>query len=441
MPIEQLSDVRRLTRDFKIRLGGRVIKGSDNQVRDVKPGEEGGYPRESEFFVMVPTEVPEDVMNAYGPEPRSLRMMLPFEWDATDPMTGDELVFNRYNRAYARTKGLRCKGTGYSAEFPGVATTSDQAWATRIAQASGQAFETINVHGNAMFSVLCQGTDCPKYLRTVEEHYDREGGGRGTRMVKAEGVDADAACKRVFILRAFLLEPTVDPNSPNYCRVLGLVEIASSSFNTMVNLQSDFPMMKVFTNGQTAGIPFRLERKPIFTYKPTRQVHYVLKVATDPQEMGRMAAVPMLERFQSQEMRARLRQIAASPLAPTYDTVSDLIPTALLEAPVAGKADQGAGVTREVPGEIPDGSPAATETPAGDRKLLKGELDELKELCTPKDIPDPVAAHSAGLTQLKEIIALYNSKNGTAFTRYSDLTYDVYCFVKEYLSSVIPPEA
>jgi hypothetical protein len=403
--------------------------------------EEGGYPKETEHFVMLPEDVPEDVRNMYGPEPRSLRMMLPMEWDATDPKTGDELVFNRYNRAYGRTHGLRCKGTGNNAEFPGMASTTDKQWAVKIAEASGMAIEEITLPSGHQFRVKCLGQDCPKYLRMVEEEYTRDGGGKGFRMVKAQGVDLDAACKRVFILRAFLLDITTDPKSPNYCRVLGLAEIASSSYHTMINLQSDFSLMRAFTNGQTAGIPFRLVRVPTTTFKPSRQVHFVLKVSLDYKEVQRWAAIALSERFQDDEMRGRLRQIAASPLAPTWDSVKDLVPQALLDAPTQTGPTSQSIENGGAQGSAEGGAQGPQEG-EGTRKLLKGEIAELKQLCGGRVNPDGPEDDRANpwkpetLAELRRIIALYNQGHGTAIARLADMTFDTYLFVKEYTAGV-----
>ncbi len=471
MPIEGLSDLRRLSRDFKIRLGGRLIKVEGGGTREPKydekkkQREEGGYPKEAEHFVMLPEEVPEDVRDLYGTEPQSLRMMLPMEWDARDPITGDEMTFNRYNRAYGRTHGLKCKGTGNNAEAPGMATTSDKAWAERIAQATGQAEEKVTLGGQQMFAVQCLGQDCCKYLRMVEEEY-LEGQQKRTRMVKAQGVDIDAACKRVFILRAFLLHTSVDPGSPDYCKVLGLAEIASSSFHTMLNLQSDFDVLRSAARGESAMIPFRLTRVPITTFKPTRQFHYVLRAKPDYQEAQRWAAIPRAERFMNEEMRARLRAIEAAPLAPTYESVKDLVPPALLEAPQAGQpaapGSQPGGSAAMAPeaAGTPLGASQGTETglagqPAGgeaDRKLLTGELTELKALCGGLVNPDAAYHPQANpwkpeaLARLKEIVGLYNRKHGSTVAtdadgrvRFTDLTYDVYAFAKEYLTANIGP--
>jgi len=453
MPIEGLSDLRRLSRDFKIRLGGRLIKVEGGGTREPKyddkkrQREEGGYPKEAEHFVMLPEEVPEDVRDLYGSEPQSLRMMLPMEWDARDPITGDEMVFNRYNRAYGRSHGLRCKGTGNDAEAPGTATTNDAEWAARIVQATGQAQEAVTVGGQAMHSIVCMGQDCVKYLRMVSEEYE-ENGQKRTRMAKAPGVDMDASCKRVFILRAFLLHTTTDSKAPDYCRVLGLAEIASSSFHTMLNLQSDFDLLRAAANGESALIPFRLTRVPITTFKPSRQIHYVLRAKPDYQEAQRWAMIPAAERFMSEEMRARLRAIAAAPLAASYESVKDLVPPALLEAPVAGNLAGGAPSPGQA-GEAPpgaaqgqgDGTAAQGQQAEASRPLLRGEADELKQLCggrtNPDAPPDNVANPwaPASLARLREIVALYNAKHGTSITRFSDMTYDTYLFVKEYLST------
>jgi hypothetical protein len=311
-----------------------------------------------------------------------------------------------------------------------MATTTDQTWAARIAQASGMAYETVMLQGEPKYRIRCLGADCPKYIRLTE--------GPDGKPVKADGVDSDASCKRVFILRAFLLDPQKDPNHPDYCRVLGLAEIASSSFNTMINLQSDFPMMKAFTvTGTSAGIPFRLERVPIQTFKPTRSIHFVLKVSLDYREVSRWGAIPMAERFQSEEMRARLRAIESTPLAASYDSVKDLIPPALLEAATepetGGVVDPAAEPGAPVPGpsEPAEDGPTAQDR---ERKLIKSELDELKGLFTPSDEPEQSVAYAEGLRKLRDVIALYNSKHDTTYSRFSQLTYDVYLFVKQYVA-------
>ena len=134
-----------------------------------------------------------EVMTLYAGQPKRLRLMLPFEVDSVDPHTGNELVWNLNNRAYGRNVGLRCKGSGLSAEFPGIAETSDAEWARRIAEATQQAAEPL---ASGRWRVRCLGSECPKYARTEE-------GDRRVRLV--QGHDEDAACRAVAILRAFLL--------------------------------------------------------------------------------------------------------------------------------------------------------------------------------------------------------------------------------------------
>jgi hypothetical protein len=150
----------------------------------------------------------------------------------------------------------------------------------------------------------------------------------------------------------------------------------------------------------------------------------------------------------NEEMRARLRAIEATPLAASYDSVKDLVPPALLEAPQAGQARGPAQAPGDGAGTPPGASQGAEPGTQGQaepggvaRKLLKGELDELKQLCggrvNPDAAPDNVANpwRPEALARLREITALYNVKHDTNISRFTDLTVDVYTFVKEYLAS------
>ena len=104
MAIKGLSDVVRLPRLGKIRLGERVVN-------------EGGkeYPRATEHFV-----APPEVQAVYGAAPTSLEIMFPVE---------DQGVFaSQFYRSYSRSRGLVCKGDGdRAARLIDVATKTGRA--------------------------------------------------------------------------------------------------------------------------------------------------------------------------------------------------------------------------------------------------------------------------------------------------------------------------
>lgn len=393
MPIEQLSDQRRLSRDFKVRLGQRIDKRT-KQVAGASDARDPGdsYPRETDYFVL--SEAPEEVKRLYSGTPRALRIMLGFEWNAQSP-SGDDLVFSLYNWAYGSSRGLKCRGTGRSAEFYGTARTNDEKWAARIEAATGFAAERFEgLNGDPFWTVRCFGRDCPKFLHKVRAPSPDNPAQQID--VLAPGHDRDASCNDVGILRCFLLDPTTDPESPDYCRSLGVMELATGSINSIIDLQSGFDLIKPFTGGRTAGIPMTLIRKPTTTFRPVRQVHYTCALHFDHREVQRWSAVPLQEVFLSETQRALLKQLQAQPLGMTVDSVRDLLPARLVPAvdggattPSAGAADAtGADIPPDpVPG-VSDG-PEPPPTDPGDSPLLvAAQLDELKALAGGPEDPE-----------------------------------------------------
>jgi hypothetical protein len=88
MPIEGLSDRRRLPRLGIIRLGLKVknVKGIE-------------YPKEVDYFVC-----PSEVQKVYGEKPKELDVMIPCE--------NIESCFPQYYKMYGSTFGLKCRGNG-----------------------------------------------------------------------------------------------------------------------------------------------------------------------------------------------------------------------------------------------------------------------------------------------------------------------------------------
>jgi len=93
MPIKEVSDVRRMPRLGKVRLGIKV-----------EPEEEGKnpYPRATDYFV-----VPEEIKKIVGDMPKKLNIMFPTE-------KADEFA-QQWLRCYSFTQGLVCKGDGSTA--------------------------------------------------------------------------------------------------------------------------------------------------------------------------------------------------------------------------------------------------------------------------------------------------------------------------------------
>jgi hypothetical protein len=110
MPIKDLSDVRRMPRLGKIRLGIKV-----------EPEGKNPYPRATDFFV-----VPEEIKELVGDTPKKLSIMFPTE-------KTDEFA-QQWLRCYSFTQGLICKGDGSTAirkidvETGDVARHTTQEW-------------------------------------------------------------------------------------------------------------------------------------------------------------------------------------------------------------------------------------------------------------------------------------------------------------------------
>lgn len=93
MPIKEVSDIRRMPRLGKVRLGIKV-----------QPEDEGKnpYPRAVDYFV-----VPDDVKEYFEEKPKRLNIMFPTE--------DVEKFAQQWYRCYSFTQGLVCKGDGVQA--------------------------------------------------------------------------------------------------------------------------------------------------------------------------------------------------------------------------------------------------------------------------------------------------------------------------------------
>jgi len=124
MPIKNLSEIRRLPRIAKIRLGVIV------------QGREHDYPQRVDWFVC-----PELVRQAYGEQPTTLPIMFP----SSDP----EVIAPQYYKCYRRTYGLVCRGDGETCRAKldtGTGTLADR-----------------NTTDWKYEQMICEGEECPEF--------------------------------------------------------------------------------------------------------------------------------------------------------------------------------------------------------------------------------------------------------------------------------------
>jgi|GEM_PF-681819 hypothetical protein len=88
-PIEGLSDVRRLPRLGKIRMGIKVVSQTSGKE----------YPQKTDYFVCPP-----EVQKVYGEKPKSLDIIIPVE--------DDEKWCAQWYKLYSQTQGCVCHGDG-----------------------------------------------------------------------------------------------------------------------------------------------------------------------------------------------------------------------------------------------------------------------------------------------------------------------------------------
>jgi Recombination directionality factor-like len=365
MPVRGLSERRRLPRDLKIALGVRANRNSP--------------PKEVDYFVLsrdidgkgdttADPDMVKEAIRVYGPKPKELRMALLAELEAVDPNTGDEMVWNLWNRAYGSNAGLRCKGNGGDANLPGTAETIDKGWAEVIGKASNEKPELLP---NNRYRVRCMGTDCPFYAATGEDGKLAPGHENGV-------------CKKVAVLRAMLLYPDKNPDSENYNRPLGSIEIATSSVNAMIDVPSGLALMRSYA-GRSAVVPFTLVRQPMYTYKTGKKLHFIVKAKFDLQEVQRIGLIPANQAFLPLEMRETYLRLRSAEV--NFDSVRDLYPGVKgLPAHEAEPKERIVHVVQEADGTDREEAVAEAQEEAAeqDAELLRtateAERDELKDL-------------------------------------------------------------
>ena len=125
MPIQGLSDIVRLPRLGKIRLG---VKDND-----------GGYPRRVDYFVC-----PDAVRKLYGEKP----ITLPISFPSSNP----DIIAQQWYKKYGRTHGLICKGDGAQARAKIDMKTGTHA----DRNTTPDAWEYKDM--------TCEGEECPEFV-------------------------------------------------------------------------------------------------------------------------------------------------------------------------------------------------------------------------------------------------------------------------------------
>lgn len=196
------SQNRRIPRLGKIRLGLKVQKRRQD-------GSTVEYPTETNFFV-----VPPEVEAVYGPKPTSLDIMLPSD--------NEEAVFPQSLAWFGRSKGLRCKGDGETAE--------------RLNEQTGQ----------------WESRQCPC------EHYRTKENPRGE-------------CTEQGILMFIL--PKVSMG--------GTFQLRTGSYNSVVDINSGLDYVRALI-GRISMVPLKLQRVARETHADGKpHVHYTLSLTLD----------------------------------------------------------------------------------------------------------------------------------------------------------------
>jgi hypothetical protein len=389
LPIRGLTGKVRTPRSLKIRLG---------YVRKTRDGA-NTTPQDTDVFVGKPVDgVNKEILEAYQAKPiadavaekdedkayalgKGLRMLLPWEFDLQHE--GREIALEVLNRAWGRSKGLKCSGDGGDAgDNAGSAIALDEAWAKQVTAKVGGKLEVV---GEKRWKIRCVGPACPKWFAN-------------------KGPDnTDASCHRQLRLQAILLHPATNPEDPNYMKQLGWAEVVSGSFNGMIDVQSGFTMIRALTTvpgvreGRTAYIPFTLKRvSRVMHPEGKRTVKSTLMTDYDMDEVIRFAYGPPSRALARPALRRELLEMAKAEAE--YDSFADTHPAirermALgLPAPAEDGEEAADNITPKVtsesepmgvdPDQAAEAAQAAAPSPDELNAFLTPEaLNRLKELC------------------------------------------------------------
>jgi len=219
MAIKNLSDVRRLPRLGKIRLG---IKKSKNGVE---------YPAEVDYFILAPQTSSElenqklidEFHKLYGEKPKSIKIML--------PVGNLDTAFPQFYKRYGKTTLLQCKGDGVEA------TCSSEEFA--------EGLEVLRKNDLGLPVVKCLGKEC-------SYHKSRK-------------------CSVSATLQLLL------PDLPG----AGVWQLTTGSFNSIVNINSCLEYVRAVA-GRFHMIPLTLERREQeIQYEGRKGKHHTLHINMD----------------------------------------------------------------------------------------------------------------------------------------------------------------
>jgi len=218
MAIKGLSEVRRLPRLGKIRLGIKKVAASGKE-----------YPSEVDYFILAP-QTPVEMENKklvdeftklYGEKPKSIKIMF--------PVANPDVYFPQFYKRYGSSTALKCKGNGETA----VCATEEFA----------AGLEKIKTDEPGI-GVKCKGKECI--------YYGKE-------------------CSEVGVLQVLL------PDLPG----AGVWQIATGSYNSIVNLNSCIDYI-ASACGRAHMIPLTLERREQeIAHDGKKTKHYILHINMD----------------------------------------------------------------------------------------------------------------------------------------------------------------
>jgi hypothetical protein len=226
MAIKGLSEVRRLPRLGKIRLGIKKQKEVERQGKKVTVD----YPSEVDHFILDPQtpseleneRIKQEFVKLYGEKPKSINIMF--------PVANPDVYFPQFYKRYGSSTALKCKGDG---EVAACATEEFSA-----------GLKKVGTDEMGLPKVECKGRDCT--------YYGKE-------------------CSEVGTLQILI------PELPG----AGVWQITTGSYNSIVNLNSCIDYIKAVC-GRAHMIPLILERRMQEIAKDGRKTkHYILHINMD----------------------------------------------------------------------------------------------------------------------------------------------------------------
>jgi len=220
MAIKNLSEVRRLPRLGKIRLGIKKLSAKGKE-----------YPAEVDYFILDP-QTPIETENKklidafhklYGDKPKQINIMF--------PVADKDIFFAQFYKRYGSGASLKCKGDGVIAHCG----TDEFAKGLKVTGKSDLGLPIVE----------CHGKECPFYQ--------------------------SKQCSEVGTLQVLL------PELPG----AGVWQIATGSFHSIVNINSCIDYIRAVA-GRAHMLPLKLERREQeIAYEGKKSKHYILHINMD----------------------------------------------------------------------------------------------------------------------------------------------------------------